>query len=71
MFLQYRPVYFKVSGCLSELVFLLELDFVVAVILDYNHRISSDDHITDCELLTVKVAVHANVARVYSRVCSV
>ncbi len=45
IFLQYWPVLCKISGNLSERIFRLELDlgFVMANTLNYNHKIKQFD----------------------------
>ena len=53
IFLQYCPVGCKVSGNLSEYVFLLELDFAMINILSCNHKIKQYQHIVNYHLVVI------------------
>jgi len=62
IFLQYWRVLCKVSGNLSERVFLLELDFAMTNILNCNQVIVQDNQTINQDLVVVKVVVRKSLA---------
>jgi len=62
IFSQYRPVGGKVNGNLWERVFLLELNFAMANIFNYNQIIKQDSQMLNYNLVIVNVVISQKVA---------